>query len=133
METIKEVKKLIKSIDLKLFDRKFTIRVDYDNEWSRTIFLNHSPNIISGRIFIQIQYTAKCTKSGKSQKWSGRKWYLSSHMTKDEVIKTCYGAFKAAVEHEMMEGFSIGGVILFNPHVNYKELIKISNKEIRRS
>jgi hypothetical protein len=54
-------------------------------------------------------------------------------MTDDEIIKTSYGAFKAAVEHEVMEGFKVDGIILFNPHVNFEELLKISHKEIKRS
>lgn len=64
--------------------------------------------------------------------WSGRKWYLSDYMTSDEIIKTCYVAFEAAVKHEIMEGFKVGGIVLFNPHTQYTELLKISHLEIQR-
>lgn len=53
-------------------------------------------------------------------------------MTKDEIIKTGFAAFKAAVEHEVLEGFKIGERALFNPHIDYKELLKISHKEVKR-
>jgi hypothetical protein len=90
-------------------------------------------NIHGGRIYLQVAYISPCTHSGEEMEWKGRKWYLSEFMTDDEIIKTSYGAFKAAVEHEVMEGFKVDGIILFNPHVNFEELLKISHKEIKRS
>lgn len=127
MNTIEHIKTITNQINIRLFDLPFDIRVEYDNKYSREML-----KYTSGRIFIQIQYKTRCTKTRKLQQWSGRKWYLSSHMTEDEIIKTCYSAFKTAVEHEVMEGFKVNNIILFNPHINYKELLKISNKEIKR-
>ena len=89
-------------------------------------------NIESGRIFIQIVYDAVCSKTGKVETWHGRKWYLSEYMTDDEIIKTIYAAFEAAIKHEILEGFKVDGKILFNPHVNFEELLKISDLEIQR-
>ena len=86
----------------------------------------------SGRIFLQVVYEAPCTKTGEYQTFKGRKWYLSEFMTDDEVIKTAYSAFEACVKHEVMEGFKVDGIILFNPHINYEELLKISHHEITR-
>lgn len=85
-----------------------------------------------GRLFIQTLYEAKCSRTGKMEEWKGRKWYLSTHMTDDEVIKTAYCAIKATVEHEVMEGFKVDGVVLFNPHVSFEELLAISHKEVKR-
>jgi hypothetical protein len=31
-----------------------------------------------------------------------------------------------------MEGFKVDNIILFNPHINFEELLKISDKEITR-
>lgn len=87
---------------------------------------------LTGRVFLQVVYDAPCTKTGNMQEWHGRKWYLSEHMTEDEVIKTAYAAFKAAVEHEVMEGFKICGTVLFNPHVDYKALLAVSHQEVKR-
>ena len=53
-------------------------------------------------------------------------------MTEDEVVKTCFAAFKAAVEHEIMEGFRYEDKIVFNPHVDFRELMNISHKEVKR-
>lgn len=86
----------------------------------------------NGRIYLQVLYAAPCTKTGQVQPFKGRKWYLSEFMTDDEVIKTAYCAFEAAVKHEVMEGFKVDDTILFNPHVNYEELLKISALEVSR-
>lgn len=53
-------------------------------------------------------------------------------MTADEIVKTVYAAFEAAIKHEVMEGFKVDGIVLFNPHVDFEELLKISHKEIQR-
>jgi hypothetical protein len=64
--------------------------------------------------------------------WKGRKWYLSSHMTEDEVLKTCFVAFQAAVQHEVMEGFKLGGIPPFNPHASIWTLRNASIMEVTR-
>lgn len=88
---------------------------------------------VNGRIFLQVEYIAPCIKEGGDQIWHGRKFYLSDHMTQDEVVKTTFLAFKLAVEHEIMEGFSVGGKTLFNPHIDFTELLAISHKEVVRN
>lgn len=85
-----------------------------------------------GRVFIQCSYDALCTVSGLPRTWKGRKWYLSDHMTEDEVVKTCYAAFKAAVEHEVMEGFKVNGQRVFNPHTPYQVLMQAAAVEMFR-
>lgn len=86
-----------------------------------------------GRFFLQVEYEAICTHTGIPTMWKGRKWYLSEHMTDDEIVKTSWCALESAVKHECMEGFKIDGKILFNPHINYEALLSISDREVRRS
>ncbi len=105
-----------------LGNKTFVLRVERDNQ---------SPT--EGRIFIQVIYEAPCVKTGGLQIFHGRKFYLSDHMTEDEIVKTAYLAFKLAVEHEIMEGFKVDGKVLFNPHVSYQELLNISDKEVKRT
>lgn len=118
---IQEVKSICSRISIHLFGVKFSLRVERDNKRPE-----------DGRIFLQVFYEAFCTKTGELQPWSGRKWYLSDHMTEDEIIKTGYCAFEAAVKHEIMEGFKVDSIVLFNPHVDYNELLKISSCEVKR-
>lgn len=53
-------------------------------------------------------------------------------MTDDEIVKTAWCAFEAAVKHEIMEGFKVDGKILFNPHLNFEALLSISHLEVKR-
>lgn len=86
---------------------------------------------INGRIYIQCSYQAPntCKRNEPIESFKGRKWYLSDHMTDDEVIKTCYMAFKAAVEHEIMEGFRFMDQRVFNPHTPFTVLMEASTKQ----
>lgn len=87
------------------------------------------------RLFIQIYYTCPDSRepSKKQEAWRGRKVYLSRWMTEDEIVKQVYVAFEAAVKHEIMEGFTFDNVVVFNPHVNFRELLKISHLEVTRN
>ncbi len=136
---LRKIRDLLDRVDLELFGIKFNVIVERDKKYAiheekvaKGLFCDFNYFTKTGRIYIQIEYIAPCTKTKEIQSWRGRKWYLSSYMTDDEVIKTCYTAFESAVKHEVMEGFKVDNIILFNPHVNFEELLKISTKEIKR-
>jgi len=93
---------------------------------------NDQIHLESGRIYIQVEYGAKCHKTGEYKTWKCEKNYLSNFMSDDEIIKKAYSAFEKAIKHEVMESFKVDNIILFNPHVNFEELLKISHKEITR-
>ena len=116
---IEQVEQIAKRITMMVLGNEMTLRVDKD--------------AFGTRLFLQVVYPALCTKTEVLKLFRGRKWYLSQYMTEDEVIKTAYAAFEAAVKHEVMEGFKVDGIILFNPHVNYKELLQVSHKEVTRT
>lgn len=106
---------------MNVFGTEFMLRVERDNL-----------DPVNGRVFLQVTYDAPCTKTGEVKEWHGRKWYLSEHMTDDEIVKTAWCALEAAVKHETMEGFKVDGIILFNPHVNYSVLLTVSGYEVQR-
>ncbi len=118
---IERVYDLVQRINCTLMGHVFGIKVENDLKVNT-----------GGRTYIQMVYSSVCTKSGVEEIWKGRKWYLSEHMTDDEIIKTSFAAFEAAVKHEVLEGFKVDGKVLFNPHINFEELLKISHKEIKR-
>lgn len=119
------IKELISRISMKLFGITFYIDVYEDERFHNSLG--------QGRKYLQIFYLAHCNKTGRFERWTGRKWYLSDFMTDDEVIKTAWCAYEAVVKHEILETFLVDGKRLFNPHVNYEELLEISDKEVRRS
>ena len=115
------VKELVSHITMNVFGTNFKLLVCEDKK------------NIGGRIYLQVDYEAPCTKTNNLESWKGRKWYLSEFMTDDEIVKTAYCAFQAAVTHEIMEGFKFDNVIVFNPHINFRELLKVSHLEIKRN
>lgn len=122
MEKFEEIEKLLERVSFSLFGTMFYVVAQRDKI-----------NPESGRIYIQTKYAAKCNKTDEYKVWYGSKYYLSEFMTNDEVIKKAYVACQQAVNHEVMEAFKVDGIILFNPHVDFEELLKVSHKEVTRN
>lgn len=116
------IKRVTDRITLACLGVSFRLRVEKD--------VRNSDN---GRTFVQVIYDSPCSKTGVVDQWKGRKWYLSEFMTDDEIVKTCYAAFEAAVKHEIMEGFKVDGKTLFNPHIDFEVLLKVTNHEVSRA
>lgn len=53
----------------------------------------------------------------------GRKWYISSHSIKDEVVGTAFKAILTFVEHELRELFLYRNVAIYNAHVPVDKLV----------
>jgi hypothetical protein len=78
------------------------------------------------RPFLQVKATTSHnTKPGESLSWHGRKWFLSPHMTKSEVVQTAFKAVITAVEHEVREQFKYRGVPIFGPHFDVDSLVTL--------
>ncbi len=122
LQMLTRTARLVERISATLMGHVFGIKVENDLKVDT-----------GGRTFIQMVYYSVCTKTNTEECWKGRKWYLSEHMTDDEIVKTAFAAFEAAVKHEILEGFKVDGKKLFNPHINFEELLKISDREIQRS
>lgn len=55
----------------------------------------------------------------------GRKWYLSPHATRSEVVQTALKAVLTAEEHEAREHFRYKGQTIFFPHLDVDEMAEI--------
>lgn len=117
---LSEIRELCSHITFKLFEKSLHITVDLDKKYGN-------------RCYMQVYYYAACSKTGEIEMWKGGKHYLSEHMTEDEIVKRAYVAVEAAVKHEVMEGFKFDGVVVFNPHVDFRKLLEVSNCEVTRS
>lgn len=51
-----------------------------------------------------------------------RKWLLSPHMTRSEIVQTCYKLAITAVEHRARETFKYRGCRIFGPHFDVDRL-----------
>ena len=78
------------------------------------------------RPYIQVHGHGPDPKDGmRDAQWSGRKWMLSPHMCKNEIIRTAYKAIECAVAHEMNECFLYKGQAIMTPHMDYEEIVAI--------
>lgn len=120
---IEHVQQILSRISIEVLGVPFKVQVHHDKK---------DPE--NGRLYLQVSYYAPCVKGNAPdlQWWKGGKHYLSDHMTDDEIVKRAFVAVRDAVSHEVMEGFKVDGIILFNPHVSFEELLKVSHIEAQR-
>lgn len=78
--------------------------------------------------FLQVGFSAPCHDTGQIEWQQSRKWRLSYHMTKGEVVQTALLAVLTAVEHETREEFTYRGVPVFQPHVDIDKLLEIATE-----
>lgn len=60
--------------------------------------------------------------TGAPYLWKGRKWAVSEHATKSELVSTALKAVLTAVEHEAREKFLYRGRAIFGPHFDVDKL-----------
>ncbi|WNM70141.1 hypothetical protein [Myxococcus phage Mx1] len=73
---------------------------------------------------LQIRFMAPDSVTGKVELQSCRKWYLSAHSTRNEIVRTAWKAVLAAIEHEAAEDFKYRGVAIMNPHLDPDDIVK---------
>lgn len=128
---LKQIRELTSHISFQLFGQDLKLSVLEDKKYFSLML---SSTIGQGRrIYLQVFYYAPCRKDGKIKQFRGGKHYLSPHMTEDEIVKRAYVAFEATVKHEIMEEFRFDGKTVFNPHVNFRKLLEISDEEVFRT
>lgn len=77
-----------------------------------------------GRPMLQMQMLdGTCNDTGEPQVWKSRKWLLSVHMTKSELIATAFKALITAMEHETREKFTYRGERVYSPHYDVDVLV----------
>lgn len=62
--------------------------------------------------------------------WTGRKWLLSEHMTKSEVVQTAFKAVMTAEEHETREKFLYKDKAIFGPHYDVDFLSDVVGMDV---
>ena len=82
--------------------------------------------------YVQCRFIAPDSCGKDERNWSGRKWYISTHATKDEVVQTCLKAVLTSLEHEARESFKYKGVAIFQPHTPIDELVEIAGRKVQR-
>lgn len=97
--TVDEIREILQYVSYR--DWKFETGLDGDHPWLRVRF----------------------EEDGELQ--LGRKWRLSPHMTRGEVVQTALLAVLTAQEHEVREHFRYCGAAIFGPHQNIDALLNV--------
>lgn len=108
MQTFETIKKILD--DVKYKDWVFRLKPKGDGWTLQVIFLaqdNDNPSMV--------MFPQHC-----------RKYYISQHATKSEIVRSAFLAVRQAEEHEMAELFTYKGERIFNPHVNVDALVEYS-------
>ncbi len=77
--------------------------------------------------FIQHSYKGIDSISGRDRVCKGRKWYISPHCCKSEVVLTALKAAITNAEHEVRESFEYKGKSIFGPHLDVDKLLEFCN------
>lgn len=75
--------------------------------------------------YLQIAYTEADVETGQPQEHHGRKWYVSRHATRGEVVQTALKAALTSAEHQVREHFLYKGRRIFGPHFDLDALVAI--------
>lgn len=80
--------------------------------------------------FLQVVFQAEDPIIADGWDWQkGRKWMLSEHMSKSELVQTALKAVLAAEEHEARENFRYMGQPVFGPHFDVNALWRLAAGE----
>ncbi len=72
--------------------------------------------------FLVIEFDEPCNVTGQPAVQRSRKWKLSPHMTRSEIVQTALKALLTALEHEAREQFLYKGQPIFGPHFDVEAL-----------
>lgn len=81
--------------------------------------------VMSDGYFIQVEYDEPCVDTGQMKEQRGRKWYVSSHATRGEVVQTVLKAVLTSAEHRVREHFTYRGRRVFGPHFDLDQLVAL--------
>lgn len=87
-----------------------------------------------GAPYIQLLCHGNDARTNEPVLWSSRKWRLSLHMTRSEIVQTALKAVLTAVEHEARERFLYKGQPIFGPHHDVDALVELcetSSSDVR--
>jgi hypothetical protein len=81
-----------------------------------------------GEPWLQVRFNAPDLVTKKVERQHGRKWKLSYHMTKSEIVNTAWKAVLTAVEHEAREAFRYRGRTIYGPHFDVDVMHEVATQ-----
>jgi hypothetical protein len=83
----------------------------------------HSSFLPSLNVYLQASFQTRCARTGVLTDQKSRKWLISQHMTKSEIVQTAFKCALTSMEHEAREHFTYQGQPIFGPHFNVDHLV----------
>lgn len=112
IQTIREIMELVEFKEAGSFDYEFIVGER------------------NGLPFLQAQYWEKDIITGNLELQKTRKWYLSYHMVKSEVVFTALKCVLGSVEHRVREHFKYRGRRIAGPHFDVDALYEIADRKV---
>lgn len=120
--------------DINVPEFEFKLHLDHDYH------LNHGQNVsdyspAEERFYLQGHYTEKDITTQVLEPQATRKWLLSKHMTKSELVQTAFKCYLTSMEHQARESFRYRERLIFGPHYDVDVLHSIckdKNLDYRR-
>ena len=76
--------------------------------------------------YLQASFMAPCNVAGGDWvRQTTRKWLLSRHMTRSELVQTAFKCVLTSLEHEAREQFTYQGAAIFGPHFDVEQLVAL--------
>jgi len=80
------------------------------------------------RTYLQATFMEPDIVTGRNEEQFTRKWKLSPHMTKSELIQTAFKCALTSAEHRCREHFRYKGSAVYSPHYDVDELEKLCKR-----
>ena len=82
-----------------------------------------------GGIHLQATYLDADIVTDQLELQYTRKWLLSPHMTKSEIVQTAFKLVMTSMEHRAREGFKYRGCRVFGPHYDIDALVGLCQRK----
>jgi hypothetical protein len=83
---------------------------------------------VKGHLHLQATYLDRDVHTGAVELQYTRRWPLSPHMTRSEVVQTVFKCCATSMEHRAREAFQYRGRRVFGPHFNVDALWELSGE-----
>lgn len=85
-----------------------------------------------GAVYLQAYYEEIDTITGKQETQYTRRWFLSPHMVKSEIVATTFKCIMTSMEHRAREWFTYRQKAIYQPHYDVDKLYEIcEEREVR--
>ncbi len=83
----------------------------------------------SGGMFLRARYREADIVTGEMAEQFTRKWQLSRHMVRSELVQTAFKCVMTSMEHRAREHFTYRGARVFGPHFDVEALVELCREK----